>query len=67
MLDENISRLADLSPHLLEDLGFTEITPNIASGIRTWQKDELVVTRMPSQDNSRPLICIDRRVRNPSK
>ncbi len=41
----DIKRLTELSPHLLIDLGFTETINDHSTGLRVWERGDLVVTR----------------------
>ena len=42
-LESDLTRLAQLSPHLLSDLGFEEDIKARAPGRRIWRKDEYLV------------------------
>mgnify|MGYP001797646085 CR=1 FL=1 len=54
----DIKRIAALSPHLLEDLGFEDISPQPSTGVQVWTRAGITVMIFEQADGADPLIDV---------
>ncbi|MEO0894319.1 MAG: hypothetical protein AAFY35_17095 [Pseudomonadota bacterium] len=54
----DIKRIAALSPHLLEDLGFEDISPQPSTAVQVWTRAGITVMIFEQADGADPLIDV---------